>query len=191
MLTPVTYFSFRYSNKQRETVMVDQLKAETYARFAEQVNIVIQEVFADNPDPKMVSRKGSYFSVTNLSILLVGGLVGAVPLLEKRKKYAFLSLEKCERTFGHRCLGHRSSRESMDESRQRFPGAVAGYVNEYGFSGYTADVDEVAATLLAFLCGDLRYADVKKLLARNPCFGLFHESFVKEIDRRPVAATGL
>ncbi|HTR18899.1 MAG TPA: hypothetical protein VMH91_02885 [Candidatus Paceibacterota bacterium] len=137
----------------------------TFASRATYVAGVVQALLRDYEG--MQGRDGAYFCVSHQGTPIAGGLVGDVPKLDKREKYDRLSREKCRRLFEFRDLGHRLSRQSMNESEEKYAGAVSGNENEYGFSGYLPDVDEIAGAMLAVGCGDMSRKDARKLLRDN------------------------
>lgn len=138
----------------------------TFASRATCVAGVVQALLRDYDG--MQSRDGAYFCVSHQGTPIAGGLVGDVPKFDKREKYDRLSREKCHRLFEFRNLGHRLSRQSMCESEEKYAGAVSGNENQYSFSGYLADVDEIAAAMLAVGCGDMSRKDARILLRDNP-----------------------
>jgi hypothetical protein len=133
---------------------------------------------------EMKSREGAYFCVTSYGVPIAGGLVGTVPDPRKREKYDRLSREKCHRLAMNRKNGHKLSRDSLNEAQEQYAGAIAGALLEFSFSGYLAEVDEVAAGLLAVACGDLHHDEACRALRKNGCLELFAEYFVIGIDNQ-------
>src|SRR3989344_1465644 len=104
----------------------------------------------------MKGRKGGYLCIADLTgtPLFVVAL-GEMPE-EKRKQYLRNALEKAERlSYTVRHGGHYLSRQSRDESRERWGGAVAGKDFIYSFSGFPEEADEIFMVILAIASGSL------------------------------------
>lgn len=143
---------------------------------AERINKLILERLKD--DPAMAGREGCYWCVSWHGVPVLGGLAGKVPALDRRQKYNYLSREKVRRVYeNYNRRGHRLSRQSADESREKYPGAIKGDRMEYGVSGYPADVDEIFSTLLAFSNDDISGQDARALIADNPYLPRFLDLF--------------
>jgi hypothetical protein len=117
---------------------------------------------------EMKGRAGGYLCIADRTgVPLLVAEIGSMPE-EKRKQYLRNALEKAERlSYTSRYGDHVVSRQSRDESRERWIGAVCGRQFIYSFSGLPEDGDELFVILLAFQRASISENDVRRCLAEN------------------------
>ena len=136
------------------------------ARVAERVfkHLRHHDLFRDQILAK--GRDGAVFTVT----LLDGRHATPIPLgfLDTQERNTFLTygLEKCQRLAQHG--DHAASRESRDEEQGQYPGAVRCTNSLRSVSGWSSDLDELAAVLWAVEMGDLDVETARQILEENP-----------------------
>ena len=108
--------------------------------------------------PELEGRAGGFLCVTDkkgLPVLI--SRIGEIPE-EKLNQYYRNALEKARRlAFTHALAGHLLSRQSRDEKRERWTGAIVGKHWIWSFSGLLEPDDEVLSTLTALRHGDLSH----------------------------------
>ncbi len=118
--------------------------------------------------PDLGGREGGYLCVADrkgLPVFLVR--MGEIPE-EKLNQYYTNALEKALRlSYAHAFDGHMLSRQSRNEARQRWTGAVSGTIWIWSFSGFPEDCDEIFTVALALGYGDISYIEALRLLRHN------------------------
>lgn len=127
-------------------------------------------------EPDLGGRAGGYLCVADRKGLPVFlDRLGEIPE-EKLNQYYTNALEKALRlSYAWLFAGHNLSRDSRDESRQRWIGAVVGNLWIWSFSGFPEDCDEIFTVALALGYGDITYGACQRLRAtgyeiENPHF---------------------
>jgi len=131
--------------------------------------------------PDLGGRAGGYLVVADKKGLPVFlDRIGEIPE-EKLNQYYTNALEKALRlSYAQFFAGHSLSRDSRDENRQRWIGAVAGTSWLWSFSGFPEDCDEAFTTALALSYGDITYYQACQRL-RATGFEIINPHF-KKVD---------
>ena len=110
-------------------------------------------------------RAGGYLCVSDMEGLPVFLLrMGEMPE-EKLNQYYTNALEKALRlSYTRQFAGYTLSRDSRDEERQRWTGAISGKSLIWSFSGFPEDCDEMFMVTLALGYGDISYHEACVLL---------------------------
>ncbi len=95
-------------------------------------------------------RKGGYLCVADKSGILLLQKVGEIADKEQEIIFRRFCQEKARRLLKNIKRGHICSRQSQNEKKQQYPGAVlARDGRAFSFSGLTGEVDEAFSALLA------------------------------------------
>lgn len=121
-------------------------------------------------ESELEGRAGGYLCVVDRKGLPVFlDRLGDIPE-EKLKQYYRNANEKAERlAYASHYSGHTLSRQSRDEKRERWIGAILGTEWIWSFSGFPEDCDEVFMVALALGYGDIAYPHACRLL-RQGCY---------------------
>ncbi len=120
----------------------------------------------------MSGRQGAYYGCADsYGTTLAHALVGTVSDPEKRARYSRIVQKKL---YDLSIIIEASDSEKMTSRAiaeamvERYAGAIAGDEGLWAVSGYTGDVDELAALALAYALDDISQVDATRLARNNP-----------------------